>query len=315
MLEMPPLNALAAFEAAARLGSFTRAGEELCVTQAAVSQHIRRLEEYLGAPLFIRHAPGIRLTPDGERYYRTVSGALEALRRESARIRRGSGPLSVVAEASFANRWLAPRLSRFCERFSDIDLRIAPHPSLPELGPEADIVIRRDMPASPGLYRLPLPPERLFPVCAPGYAKQRGEAWKKDRLLRSPEGGEEDWNAWFSALGERPALSFGPMFQFAYMALAAASEGRGAALGTSLLVAEDLRAGRLVTLGGAFVEVARRYVAACPVEACRSSRVKAFFQWMREELEKDRAEFPGVFPPEELLSDGRGGLSGGGITC
>ena len=99
------------------------------------------------------------------------------------------------------------------------------------------------------------------------------------------------------------------------MALAAASEGRGAALGSSLLVAEDLRAGRLAVLGDTFVEVARRYVAVCPVEACRSSRVKAFFQWMREELEKDRAEFPGVFPPEELLSDGRGGLSGGGITC
>ena len=94
MIENPPLNALAAFEAAARLGSFTRAGEELCVTQAAVSQHIRHLEDYLGVPLFIRRAPGIRLTPDGERYYLAVSGALDTLRRESARLRRGVGPLA-----------------------------------------------------------------------------------------------------------------------------------------------------------------------------------------------------------------------------
>ena len=69
MIENPPLNALAAFEAAARLGSFTRAGEELCVTQAAISQHIRHLEDYLGVPLFTRRSPGVRLTPDGERYF------------------------------------------------------------------------------------------------------------------------------------------------------------------------------------------------------------------------------------------------------
>ena len=301
MLDTPPLNALAAFEAAARLCSFTRAGEELCVTQAAISQHIRHLEEYLGVPLFIRRAPGVRLTPDGERYYRTVSAALESLRLESARIRRGAGQLVVVAEASFANRWLAPRLSRFCERAADIDLRIAPHPGLPELGPEVDIVIRRDMPASPGLYRLVLPGERQFPVFSPAYLRQRGQDWKNDRLLRSPEGGEEAWERWFSHFGERPSLSFGPMFQFTYMALAATAEGRGAALGSSLLVAEDLRAGRLTAPDAPSTEVKRRYVAACPVEAAHSSRLKAFFGWMRDELERDRAEFPGMFPEDAAL--------------
>ena len=188
MLDTPPLNALAAFEAAARTGSFTRAGEELCVTQAAISQHVRHLEEYLGLPLFIRHAPGIRLTPDGERFYRAVAGALDTLRRESARLRRGGGQLAVVAEASFANRWLAPRLSRFCERFPEIDLRIAPHPGRPRLGPDVDIIIHPDMQPSSGLFMLPLPEERMFPVFAPSYFQLRGETWKSDRLLRSPPG-------------------------------------------------------------------------------------------------------------------------------
>ena len=297
MIENPPLNALAAFEAAARLGSFTRAGEELCVTQAAISQHIRHLEEYLGVPLFIRRTPGIRLTPDGERYYVAVSGALETLRRESARLRRGSGGLSVVAEASFANRWLAPRLSRFCERHPEVDIRIAPHPFHPELGPEVDIIVRRDMSQTGGVFRLELPEERLFPVFGPEYAGKDGRNWREERLLRSPEGGEQAWRQWFRAAGEEGrTLRFGPLFQFTYMALAAAAEGRGAALSGSLLAVEDLRAGRLHALRSPSIAVTSRYTAACPGEAADTPRVRAFFNWMREELERDMTEFPDCFP-------------------
>lgn len=300
MIENPPLNALAAFEAAARLGSFTRAGEELCVTQAAVSQHIRHLEEYLGVPLFIRRPPGVRLTPDGERYYLAVSGALDTLRRESARLRRGAGPLSVVAEASFANRWLAPRLSRFCERYPDIDIRIAPHPEHPALGPDVDIIVRRDMPPTPGLFLLSLPEERLFPVFGPGYLHERRNDWQNDRLLRSPQSGREAWVAWFRAAGLPSALRFGPIFQFTYMALAAAAEGRGTALASALLVTEDLRAGRLAALRSPSLAVPRRYTAACPEETADSPRVRAFFDWMREELARDVAEFPDCFSAPDL---------------
>ncbi|WP_295640866.1 LysR substrate-binding domain-containing protein [uncultured Mailhella sp.] len=296
MTENPPLNALAAFEAAARLGSFTRAGEELCVTQAAVSQHIRHLEDYLGVPLFIRRSPGVCLTPDGERYYLAIAGALDTLRRETARIRRGVGPLSVVAEASFANRWLAPRVSRFCERFPDMDVRIAPHPDFPELGPDVDIIVRRDMKPSPGLFLLPLPEERLFPVFSPEYLGEHADDWQNDRLLRSPQSRREAWTAWFQAAGMRPALRFGPIYQFTYMALAAAAEGRGAALASSLLVVEDLRAGRLASLRSPSIAVSRRYTAACLDSAARSPRVSAFFSWMQDELDRDKAEFPDCFP-------------------
>ena len=296
MIENPPLNALAAFEAAARLGSFTRAGEELCVTQAAVSQHIRHLEDYLGVPLFIRRAPGIRLTPDGERYYAAIAGALDTLRRESARLRRGVGPLSVVAEASFANRWLAPRLSRFCERCPDIDIRIGPHPGHPVLGPDVDVIVRLDMPETPGLFMVQLPEERFFPVFGPDYWRDYERDWQTDRLLRSPEAGEQEWKAWFQASGLRPDLRFGPMFQFSYMALSAAAEGRGAALASSLLVAEDLRAGRLAALRTPTVPVRSRYTAACLAEAARTPRVSAFFAWMQDELSRDKAEFPDCFP-------------------
>ena len=295
MIENPPLNALAAFEAAARLGSFTRAGEELCVTQAAVSQQVRHLEEYLGVPLFIRRGPGIRLTSDGERYYGAVSGALETLREASARLRRGSGPLCVVAQASFANRWLAPRLSRFCEAYPDIELRVAPHPSLPRLGPEADIVIRRDMQPASGLFLLEFPEERLFPVFSPDYARAHEHDWPEGTLLRSPESGEEDWARWFSSAALPGGRRFGPLLQFSYMALAAAAEGRGAALATSLLVTEDLRSRRLEAPCRVFVEERRRYVAACPEETARTFRAKAFLGWMREELCRDRDEFPGLF--------------------
>ncbi len=296
MIENPPLNALAAFEAAARLGSFTRAGEELCVTQAAVSQHIRHLEDYLGVPLFTRRSPGVRLTPDGERYYLSIAGALETLRRESARLRRGVGPLAVVAEASFANRWLAPRLSRFCERCPEIDIRIAPHPGHPVLEPDVDVIVRLDMPQTPGLFMVTLPEERFFPVFGPDYIRHHENDWQSDRLLRSPEAGEEAWKAWFQAAGLRPALRFGPMFQFSYMALSAAAEGRGAALASSLLVTEDLRSGRLSALRSPSVAVRGRYTAACLAEAARTPRVGAFFAWMQDELARDKAEFPDVFP-------------------
>lgn len=299
MLNTLPLNALAAFEAAARLGNFTRAGEELYVTQAAISQHIRHLEEYLGVALFFRHAPGVRLTPDGERYYRAVSGALDTLRKESARLRRGGGQLAVVAEASFANRWLAPRLSRFCGRFPDLDLRIAPHPGRPRLGPDVDIIIHPGMAPSPGLFMLPLPEERLFPVFGPAYFRRWGDTWKSDRLLRSPQGGEDAWAAWFAAGGESPKLRFGPLFQFAYMSLTAAAEGRGAALGSSLLVAEDIRGGRLVAPLSVTIPVSGRYSAACPAEARHTPRINAFFAWMEDELARDAAEFPGWFGSRE----------------
>ena len=224
-----------------------------------------------------------------------VSGALDTLRRESARLRRGAGPLSVVAEASFANRWLAPRLSRFCERYPDIDIRIAPHPEHPSLGPDADIIVRRDMPPAPGLFLLSLPKERLFPVLGPGYLHDRRDDWQNDRLLRSPQSGREAWLAWFRAAGLTSALRCGPMFQFTYMALAAAAEGRGTALAGALLVTEDLRAGRLAALRSPSLAVHRRYTAACPEETADSPRVRVFFDWMREELARDTAEFPDCF--------------------
>ena len=304
MIENPPLNALAAFEAAARLGSFTLAGRELCVTQAAVSQQVRRLEEYLGVPLFLRRAPGIRLTPDGERYYRAVSGAMETLRRQSAYLRRGAGPLCVVAQASFANRWLTPRLTRFCEACPDIDIRVVPHPSLPAPGPEADVVIGRGIGPAPGLFLLTLPAERLFPVCSPEYGREQGERWPQGTLLRSPESGEADWARWFHAANLPQGRHFGPLLQFSYMALASAAEGRGAALATSLLAAEDLRCGRLTVMRRVFVEERERYVAACPAEMARTFRVKAFFDWMRRELARDKSEFPDCFPPDDTVPHG-----------
>ncbi|RUW17807.1 LysR family transcriptional regulator, partial [Mesorhizobium sp. M1E.F.Ca.ET.041.01.1.1] len=125
-MELPPLNALKAFEAAARLASLTNAGREINVTHSAVSQQVRQLEECLGRPLFRRVGRGVVLTPAGEEFYEAVSTALRMISVSTRRLkhRPGSSPLSVGCIASIATRWLVPAVQDFLRKHPNIDMRV-----------------------------------------------------------------------------------------------------------------------------------------------------------------------------------------------
>lgn len=321
---LPPLNALVAFEAAARLGSITRAARELCVTQAAVSQQVRRLEGHLGLALFARGGQGLRLTDEGRRYLDGIAGPLASIRRatDALMAEDTSGVLTVIAAPSFANRWIVPRFNRFYERHPDIDLRIGPAPVAPELGRGVDIIIYHDIGDRPGTYSMPLMGERIFPVCSPELLDANGgEAasfLRGQLLLRHARDGMGLWEAWLekAGLGDE-GLRFGPRFDFSYLALAAALDGAGVALGRTLLVAEDLAAGRLCVPVPLTMVAPRPYWFCCAEAHAERPRVAAFREWLVDEMRRDADVDAWLQSREAAYIAGRGGvacLGAGGLS-
>src|SRR6185295_873404 len=170
---LPPLNALKTFEAAARSESFTRAAEELSVTQAAVSQQIKALERTLGLKLFIRERQRLAMTEAGRDYLVVVRDALDRIAIGTDRLveRQSSGVLTVSASPDFAAKWLVHRLGRFAEAHPDIDLRVSATMHHVDFArEEVDLAIRHGDGNWPGLNVVRLCSEQLFPVCSPKLA-------------------------------------------------------------------------------------------------------------------------------------------------
>src|ERR687894_1629749 len=167
---LPPLNALKAFEAAARHESFTRAAEELCVTQGAVSHQVKALETELGLKLFTRERQRLVITEQGREYLAVLRDALDriALGTERLRQRQSSGVLTVSTSPDFAAKWLVNRLGRFSEAHPDIDLRISATMHHVDFArEEVDLTVRHGDGDWAGLDVVRLCTERLFPVCSP----------------------------------------------------------------------------------------------------------------------------------------------------
>jgi len=168
--KLPPLSALRAFEAAARQLSFTRAGQELHITQAAISHQVKALEEWLGLALFRRRGRAIVLTENGQNYLTSVREGLDLLAAATDRLTKWQdrGILTVATLTSFAAAWLAPRLGRFRALHSDIDVRVAASDEVVDFArDEVDLAIRYGRGLSPGLEVVPLMSEEVFPVCSP----------------------------------------------------------------------------------------------------------------------------------------------------
>jgi LysR family glycine cleavage system transcriptional activator len=167
---LPPLNAVRAFEAAARHLSFTRAADELNVTQAAVSHQVKGLEDRLGVQLFRRLNRGLLLTDAGGLYMRELEDILDRLEQATERLRssEAAGLLTVSTGTSFAAKWLVPRLRRFRDRRPDIDVRIDADDALTDFRRDnVDIAIRYGRGVYPGLSSTPLLQDIVFPVCSP----------------------------------------------------------------------------------------------------------------------------------------------------
>lgn len=292
---LAPLNALRAFEVAARCRSFQAAAAQLFVTPAAVSHQVKRLEAYLEVELFQRGHRSVELTTEGEALAASLSelfGQLDlALDRTTAPT---AAHLRVSTMESFAAKWLAPRLHRFHRDCPDLKVRIETGNEHADLGRGGiDVAIRYGPGGYTGVRAERFMDAPVFPVCAPSLTGDRPPPPKTPDDLRqhtllhdeSAAGrpGVPDWPAWLEASGaKRVDASRGPVFASIYLAQEAAAAGHGVALGVGPLVAEDLHRGRLVkpfdhSLANAYAFwIVRR-------RAGNNPAIDAFCRWLRKE--------------------------------
>ncbi len=293
MRKLPPLNWLRAFETAGRHLNFTRAAEELGVTQAAVSQHVKALEGFLGMPLFRRTHQRLVLTDAGEVFLPKLSGSFELMSAATSEVLSYGidGGLTVRVPSSFSTKWLIPRLERFHAAYPDIDIRLT------SLGQEAnfsndnvDLEIRNGFGDWDALEVKLLIREEIFPVCSRHLFNQRGRKWRYQDLaettLLDVPGYAEGWEAWLSEVG---AMSFSDYssvsFDQSMMAIQAAVSGMGVALGRSPLVEDELQSGRLIAPFDAKLKSSSAYYIVCPPEYSDRPRIKAFLNWLLGEAE------------------------------
>lgn len=249
-ISLPPLNAVRAFEAAARHLNFRMAAEELCVTAGAVGQHIRSLESHLGIKLFVRNAGTLTLTASGNAYAQTVRQALLQLARATAELTTGKRTLTIWAPPTLATRWLVPRLGIFQAGRSNIELRICANIAEADLARmDIDIVIEHsDQPRAETSVKLF--DEEVFPVCSPALYEALPRPREPGALLSQPllhTSLHDFWDAWLAAVGVMThGIRRGPFFNQATLALEAAAAGQGFALACDALVDRDLKEGRLI---------------------------------------------------------------------
>jgi LysR family transcriptional regulator, glycine cleavage system transcriptional activator len=286
---LPSLNGLRAFEAAARHLSFTRAADELNVTQTAISHQIHRLEEQLGIALFVRRNRALLLTREAQDYLPSVRTAFEDLRRATARLRRPDreGMLTVSTTASLAAKWLVTRVAAFQDSNPGIEVRITTSPHLVDFErEEVDMAVRYGRGSWPGLRANWLMAEDIFPVCSPSLLKG-------DNKLRCPEDlahhtllhatvSREDWQLWLTAAGLPVSLATrrGLSFDQSFMAIQAAVEGLGIALGRTRFVEADIAAGRLVVPFDVVLPADAGFYIVAPEATADSPRIALFRDWL-----------------------------------
>lgn len=293
--ELPPLNALRAFEAAARLQSVSQAAAELHVTHGAVSRQIRVLEEQLGVALFDKDGRGVKLTDAGVRLRDVASETFERLRTACAELkqRQGDAPFVLGCPGSLLARWFIPRLDRLQRELPELRLQLSASegeqdPRRP--GVDATLCFATPpWPADMQVYELDV--ERIGPVLSPRYARYAELAGQPaDALLGEPllhtASRPQAWPQWAQAQGlEAARLQQGQGFEHLYYLLEAAAAGLGVAIAPQQLVADDLAAGRLLAPWG-FVETSARLALWVPSRA-RDPRAERLAEWLRGELQGD----------------------------
>jgi LysR family glycine cleavage system transcriptional activator len=249
---LPPLQALRAFEAVARLMSFRRAGDELLITQSAVSHHIRQLEEFLGLPLFVRKARGIVLTPAGEEYHACTIDAFRLIAAATTKLRRRStsAVVRISLLPSFAANWLVSRLHGFQSLHPGINLELDPTLRTADVvAGETDMAIRYGAGKWPGVNAQLLMAEQLSPVVSPALLQSdRTIAMPQDLLHHTLLFAKEpvDWHVWADAVGLDLSRARSIQLTDYNITLQAALDGQGIAIGRMLLIRDHVRTGRLV---------------------------------------------------------------------
>ena len=293
---LPPLNALRAFEAAARHLSFTTAASELNVTQAAVSHQIKALEERLGLKLFRRVGRNLLLSDAAQAYLPEIAAAFDRIAGATRRLHQydAAGVLSATVLPSFAAKWLLPRLGRFRAAHPEIDLRISSSVETVDLMREDfDIALRAGSGDYPGMRADAILSESFFPVCSPALLAgplplRAADDLRHHTLLHDEP--RDLWQLWFKMVGIADIdATRGPGFSDSGMLIWAAIEGQGVAIAKGTLAADDLRAGRLVRPFGQSMPADFSYWLVCPEASADRPKIVAFREWLLAEA--------GVVPP------------------
>jgi LysR family glycine cleavage system transcriptional activator len=293
-----PLSAIRVFEAAARLGSFTRAAEELGMTQAAVSWQVKALERRLDLNLFQRRARDVALTPSGERLARGASEAMAALRSAISDLTdTGDGVLAITTLQTFATHWLAPRLGSFQLAHPKIAVRVETGAQTIDLARSAfDVGLRTGGGNWPGLETVRLFPSLFTPLCTPQVLASLGEVKGPADLLDAPRIGlDDEWAAWFAAAGVTvpPASGTGQLRLAAdaqALEVAAALAHQGVVLASPIMFSAEIAAGRLVQpfdivvpMGGGAMWLTY------PADRRRARKIAAFREWLLSAVAADPA--------------------------
>ncbi|MNM66562.1 Glycine cleavage system transcriptional activator [compost metagenome] len=293
MSDLPPMHWLGAirfFEAAARLGSFVRAADELHLTHGAISRQIRQLEEALGVPLFERRNRAVFLTEAGRTLHAAATQSLAGLAEAVARIRAPAPRAALVlsCEPTIAMRWLIPRLSRFAAAYPDIALHLmAAGGPIDFRKSGVDVALRRnDFPFDTRWHTRELAQECVGPVCRPDLATADPAAVTRLHTRTRPDA----WQRWqqFEA-GEKagPAVQIGrsdQWYEHFYLSLQAAAAGLGWAMASRLMAADELADGRLAAPLG-FVADGSSYYLIAPAPFAQDARLAALHGWLRTEME------------------------------
>lgn len=293
---MPPLNALRAFEAAARNKSFKLAAEELCVSHSAISHQIRHLEEYLSVKLFHRVSRGVRLTRSGRVYYPSLREALDLIQEATDLVLapRGQGPLTLQVYSTFAVRWLIPRLTAFQRAHPGVIIRL--HTSQSDVNFEhedVDLCVMVGEPSQDGVHYDYLFSSELFPVASPALIEGRRPlsepADLEHHTLIQVYPSRGDWFQWIEQTGEtRLDPDAGLQLDSYDLALNTAAQGLGVALGMEPFVNRELQAGTLVEVfPGQRVKARGRWFLACRKELENDERVRVFRDWLLNEVRND----------------------------
>ena len=287
---MPPLNALRAFEAAARLGSLKAAALEERVTHGAISRHIRLLEDWIGEPLFLRHNRRMVLTDVGEDYLAEIAPAFQRIARATdlARSRRRRKRLRVNALSTFTVRWLLPRLTEFRSRHGEIDVEVSTsNDAVDAAGEAADVTIRGGPDTIHGYLTRVFLAETRQPVCSPRLLARLPLAEPRDleahTLLHSSNMARlwDEWLATAGVAGLEPAGHL--VLDHFYLSVEAAVGGLGVAMGPGALIEADVAEGRLVMPFPQFVLPARSYCAYVRPSAASEAPIAAFCDWLEEQ--------------------------------
>lgn len=292
---LPPLNSLKAFEAAARHLSFTRAADELFVTQAAVSHQIKALEEFLGIKLFLRKNRSLLLTEEGQGYYLDIKDIFSSLQDATQRLlaRGAKGAITVALPPSFAIQWLVPRIHKFSAQYPDIDVRIkAVDFDEGHLTDDVDVAIYYGRGKWPGLQADKLHTEYLTPICSPLLFQSDKPLDTLDDLRYHQllhDASREPWKNWireFNVLGVN--VNQGPIFSHSMLVLQAAALGQGIALGHSVLARPEIQAGRLICPFDEKLITKNAYYVVCHESQAELGKIATFRDWVLTQVKEEQ---------------------------